>query len=198
MQFYSQYGQDQFIHANMPRGKFYVDIGAGDGIFLSNTYLFERLGWSGICVEPHDESFERLQKNRNGSLVNLCVWKESGVMVPFWSCGQPYLSGIPSCFKDHLSRAKGRLSGKKTISLKDLLIENNAPQKIDYLSLDTEGSELEILRGFDFSYVFRFITVEHNYSQRNEIKELLEEHGYIRVKTQSVDDWYAYRIPLLL
>jgi hypothetical protein len=54
---------------------------------------------------------------------------------------------------------------------------------IDYLSIDTEGSEFMILKDFDFArYTFRVITVEHNYtSQRRELFELLTSVGYQRV-----------------
>ena len=77
-----------------------------------------------------------------------------------------------------------------------LLAEHRAPQVVDYLSIDTEGSEYEILRKFDFnSYQFNCITVEHNFSkQRQKIFKLLSNAGYRRVYSEvsDFDDWYIH------
>lgn len=101
------------------------------------------------------------------------------------------------CYKDYHSES--RLSGKKyevqTISLYDLLIKYQAPKYIDYLSIDTEGSEYEILKVFNFEeFTFGVITVEHNFTlQRDKIFALLTSHGYKR-KYEDIsdcDDWYV-------
>jgi hypothetical protein len=79
-----------------------------------------------------------------------------------------------------------------TLSLMDLLDQQGAPAVIDYLSIDTEGSELAIQDGIDWSrYQFRCITVEHNFTeQRQGIQQLLEAQGYRRLE-QQWDDWYV-------
>ena len=84
-----------------------------------------------------------------------------------------------------------------TISLTDMLEKHKAPYLIDYLSIDTEGSEFDILASHDFSkYTFKVITVEHNYQpQRDLIHELLTKHGYVR-KFEDIslqDDWYVLK-----
>ena len=83
----------------------------------------------------------------------------------------------------------------QSISLNDLLIEAAAPAEIDYLSVDTEGSELEILGAFDFGrWEIKAITVEHNRTPlREEIRLLLTRHGYRRVwpEITRFDDWYV-------
>jgi hypothetical protein len=83
----------------------------------------------------------------------------------------------------------------RTISLLDLLRKYHAPTHVDYLSIDTEGSEYEILNAFDFTeYSFGVITVEHNYTpQRELIFELLSRNGYKRIYTEisRFDDWYV-------
>jgi hypothetical protein len=92
-----------------------------------------------------------------------------------------------------------RVSGKKykvqTISLLDLLKKYQAPKFIDYLSIDTEGSEFEILNAFNFNeYTFGIITVEHNFTfRRDMIYELLSKNGYVRKHEDisNVDDWYV-------
>ena len=76
-----------------------------------------------------------------------------------------------------------------------MLDKYNAPREIDYLSIDTEGSEFDILSHFDFNkYQFRVITCEHNFApQREEIFSLLTRNGYLRKfeNISNVDDWYV-------
>ena len=82
-----------------------------------------------------------------------------------------------------------------TISLNDLLAEHGAPEVIDYLSVDTEGSEFDILNALDFDrWSFRILTVEHNFApQREDIHALLTSKGYARVleDVSRFDDWYV-------
>jgi hypothetical protein len=84
----------------------------------------------------------------------------------------------------------------ETISLLDLLIQHNAPKHVDFLSVDTEGSEFEILNAFDFSqYTFGAICVEHNYlANRPHVKALLEANGYRQVYSElsDFDDWFLH------
>jgi hypothetical protein len=84
----------------------------------------------------------------------------------------------------------------ETLSLDDLLSQHNAPRDIGYLSLDTEGSELDILKAFDFdAYKIHVITVEHNHKPdlRSGIHSLLSQNGYKRVfaEVSDFDDWYV-------
>ena len=94
------------------------------------------------------------------------------------------------------NRRKGKKYEVKTITLESLLDEYNSPNIIDYLSIDTEGSEYDILKDFNFNkYQFKIITVEHNFSEnRVKIKSLLESKGYKRVyeNLSKFDDWYLY------
>jgi FkbM family methyltransferase len=91
-------------------------------------------------------------------------------------------------------RQDGRRYAVETISLHDLLRSHDAPISIDYLSIDTEGSEFPILDSFFPSHhEFRVITVEHNWTdQRTQIHRLLRSQGYSQVfKELSMrDDWY--------
>jgi len=83
----------------------------------------------------------------------------------------------------------------ETVSLNNVLEHHKAPKTIDYLSIDTEGSEFQILQALDFdAWTFRVITVEHNYTdQRSKIYELLTRNGYKRVleNISYMDDWYV-------
>ena len=93
------------------------------------------------------------------------------------------------------TRKDGERYAVQTISLVDLLDHWRAPRMIDYLSIDTEGSEFDILSSFDFAaYDIRLITVEHNHTdKRQELFDLLTSKGYQRKfeTLSNVDDWYA-------
>jgi len=195
---YSQFGQDEWVLKTIPDGKYFVDIGAGDGIRFSNTFALERAGWKGICVEPHLAQYRKLRQNRRCHRCRYAVAARSNTMVPFWEGlgGLNGLSGIVGYFQDDHRRnpSKGRIVARKTISLVDLLKKFGAPEAIDYLSIDTENSEYMILKAFDFSYTFKSITIEHNNleKKREATKRLLESHGYKRVGILEVDDLYLY------
>ena len=95
-------------------------------------------------------------------------------------------------------RAKGATYSVETVSLNDLLKSHNAPREIDYLSIDTEGSELEIVQAFDFTdYDIKIMTVEHNFVEpnRQEVFRLLTSKGFMRLfeAMSKFDDWYVKR-----
>jgi FkbM family methyltransferase len=196
----SQIRQDLFVlsQLNFKRGGFFVEFGATDGINLSNTYLLEKeFNWTGILAEPAKSYHKDLKSNRNANIETRCVWKDSTSTLTFNEINSTGLSTINE-FSDSDKWKDERKLGKKykvkTISLNKLLEDNNAPKVIDYLSIDTEGSEFEILSSFDFSkYSFNVITCEHNFTpQRKKIFELLSEKGYSRIYQDltQFDDWY--------
>jgi FkbM family methyltransferase len=198
----SQNRQDLFVLSELgfPTGGYFVEFGATDGSTGSNSYLLEKdFGWHGIVAEPARCWHERLRANRSCSIDTACVWRESGKMVSFSEVEKfPALSTI-STFRGSDSHSDERGSAKayqvETISLRDLLAKHGAPRDIDYISIDTEGSELDILQSFDFAeYRVRVITCEHNYTRaRDDIHTLLTGHGYKRKfePLSNYDDWYV-------
>lgn len=204
-QSHSQIFQDLFVQFILQekRNGFFIDFGATDGISMSNSYGLEKnLGWTGILAEPANCWQQKLKSNRNCSIDARCVWNKTGDLLTFKEVlGAAELSTI-----EHYATSDGHGRTRtetgvdyqvETISLNDLLKQHNAPITIDYLSIDTEGSEFEILRAFDFSaYDIRIITVEHNYTtSREKIYDLLTSTGYVRkLKILSqFDDWYIKR-----
>lgn len=197
----SQLFQDLFVLFTLrerQRG-FFVEFGVCDGLTLSNTLLLESsYGWRGIIAEPASCWHDRLKRNRTCAISTACVWSESGVALSFNQTNEPELSTINQ-FSDRDSHAVAREGGNQyqvdTLSLLDLLVKYEAPKTIDYLSIDTEGSELAILEAFDFSkYDIKIITVEHNFTpQREAICALLSRNGYTNKFTQfsAFDDWYV-------
>lgn len=197
----SQLGQDMFALSQLgfEEGGYFVEFGATDGIELSNSYVLEKhFGWSGIVAEPAKRWHKDLTANRHCHIETDCVWKESNATLTFNEADEDGYATIDSfSSKDVHSarRKKGRKYEVKTISLLDLLEKYRAPREISYLSIDTEGSEYDILSHFDFEkYSFRVITCEHNFTpSRERIHSLLTGHGYVRVLEEfsSFDDWYV-------
>lgn len=197
----SQIFQDVFVlHVlGTARPGFFVDFGATDGVFLSNSHLLESAhGWRGICAEPARNWHAALRANRPAALIDTrCVWTETGREITFRETDAKELSTIDSFAGSDANarqRSGARTYAVTTVSLDDLLAEHRAPAPFDYLSIDTEGSEYDILRAFDLRrYMPRVITVEHNFTpRRRDIHALLTAAGYRRVLTEvsQFDDWY--------
>ena len=199
----SQINQDFFVLTALgyKRNGFFVEFGAADGKSLSNTWLLEKsFDWTGILAEPGRCWREALRTSgRNAALEYDCVWTTTGETLNFVEPDSHLISTIED-FRDgdHLARFRSKASAStykvRTISLNDLLEKHRAPAEIDYLSIDTEGSEFDILNSFDFArYRFRAITCEHNFtSQRDEIHSLLTRNGYRQVFSElsQQDSWY--------
>jgi FkbM family methyltransferase len=197
----SELFQDLFVadKSNYKQKGFFVEFGAMNGFENSNTFMLEQqLNWSGILVEPSIKFQKELSSNRKRNRIdNRLVFSVTGQELLFNETVDSGLSTIDSFTE---SDSWNRISKDKyyvtSISLEDLLKEHEAPNKIDYLSIDTEGSELEILSNFNFSrYEINIITVEHNYSKnRKRLQNLLEEKGYVRhyEKLSKWDDWYIH------
>ncbi len=196
----AQLFQDLFVLFSLTQKSkgFFVEFGATDGVELSNTLLLERSHqWNGILAEPAKCWHKDLKLNRKCVIDTRCVWKKSGEVVEFNEVADRELSTITR-YSDQdghfVSRRTGRTYAVETVSLNDLLSGHGAPNSIDYLSVDTEGSELEILQAFDFhKYDVKIITVEHNFTvNRDRIQALLESKGFLRVfeRFSKWDDWY--------
>jgi FkbM family methyltransferase len=195
----SQIVQDLFVlsELNFKKNGFFVEFGATNGLTGSNTFLLEKnFDWNGILAEPAKQWHAELSKNRHVFIEKDCVWRASNETLIFNEIGG--LSTIDNFSNsDHhsLARTKGHKYKVNTISLIDLLDKYGAPRVIDYLSIDTEGSEFEILSTFNFKkYKFKVITCEHNFtSNREKIFNLLTDKGYVRKYSDvsKFDDWFV-------
>ena len=202
----SQVSQDLFVFyfsKNQKKG-FFIEIGACDGFNLSNTYMLEKVGWSGIICEPSKYWQMRIKK-RNCIINKKAVFSESGIKIKFDEFPtSPELSGFNK-YLDNDDNKEIRSKGYKseafqtyeveTITLNDLISENTDEKSIDYISIDTEGSEYEIIKNFDFNkYAVEIFTIEHNYmkEKRDKIYDLLTKNNYVRIfdNLSHWDDWY--------
>jgi len=196
----SQLRQDLFVlsELNFKKSGYFVEFGATNGLELSNTYLLEKtFGWEGILAEPAKCWHRALRDNRGCNIDTSCVWRDSGSVLTFNESSTAELSTINSYIKAdrHAHARKHKRSYcVDTISLNDLLEKYGAPDEIDYLSVDTEGSEFDILSNLDFErHQFKVITCEHNFTpMRQKILKLLTRHGYARkyLGFSKWDDWY--------
>ncbi len=199
--YYSQCGQDKMIHENYfwdYKSGVFVDIGAHDGITLSNSYFFEQeLGWTGICIEPIPEIFDQLVANRKCRCIQGCIANYSGdgqflrVVSPPGTYNIELLSGLEKYYHPlHFQRLNYELSRHggsvqsikvKCYLLNDVLKQNNITH-VNFLSIDTEGGEFEILSSIDFSQVqIDVITVEDNYND-SRFLPFLKEKGFCFVQ----------------
>ena len=159
--------------------------------------LEKKYAWNGVLAEPAKIWHSDLLKNRSASIDNRCVWSKSGEVLKFSEVSDAAEVSTLTNFTElnKQSAASGNIYEVSTISLNDLLAAVNAPQSIDYLSVDTEGSEHEILKYFDFErWDVSVISVEHNFFPvRDKIYQLLKSKGYVRKfpLLSRWDDWYV-------
>lgn len=195
---YSQNGQDRFVAEMVFAGKrngFFVEAGAGDGLWISNTLLLEqKYGWTGILIEP-TSAFAKLQQNRPCCRCDdscLASTQRLVTVVEIFDRGQAGISpnasqnlllsrtmdAAPPGLKDmnsYWGEAKAQYQ-KSAQPLVSVLEKHHAPNLIDYLSLDVEGFEYDILRTFPFDcYKFLCLGIER---PPRELAELLAWNGY--------------------
>lgn len=187
----SQFKQDQYLQQlffkNKRSGTF-VEVGAADGIQCSNTLFFERnLGWRGMCIEPSPEPFKKLRKNRKSICVNRAISDKAGN-------AQFVVSGLLSGLREpmdprHVERIKHTYKKNlHTITVQccrlDELMKQHNIKHVDYLSLDVEGGEMNVLRSINWDEVtIDVLSVEGNYSECWVAhRAFLAEKGYIFVR----------------
>jgi len=194
----SQSGQDKIIKEVFFRNKkngFFVEIGAFDGITGSNCFYFEKyLNWDGIAVEPSRIQFAKLQKNRKCKCFNDAI-SDKIENVDFVEVLEGYvqMSGINShSYKKTLQVINGNTQNKiqnystTTITFNDIVQDN---KNIDYLSVDIEGLELQVLNSIKFDdYEIKVLSLENNDQKEINFNKLLQDSGFMYFDTIGVDE----------
>ena len=174
--FFAQVGQDEIIMDLIGPGGYFLDLAANDAFDLSNTYGLEQNGWTGLCVEANPDYWFRLAHRKCkvvGALVGGTVEK---VKVKFYHGKLGPLGGIVGFDLKNEPDAVDRY----TAPFEDILLRNNVPSVIDYFSLDVEGAEYLVMKGFPFEkYRFKVMTVER---PGPELQELFRSKGYVFLK----------------
>lgn len=173
---------------------------------LSNSFLLEeKFGWTGVLAEPSPQWHAKLFANRpNAIILTDCIYSESGKKLDFFVSKEGVLSTLDEFKNSDIASMPGNTkarnaSGHKcevdTISLNDVISKYFDGTKIDYMSVDTEGSELLILKHFDFSkYAPKVVTVEHNFTDaEKELDKLFVKNNYCRFFKEftQFDAWYV-------
>jgi FkbM family methyltransferase len=180
----AQNGQDRYIldsffkneDGTLKTDGYFVDIGAHDGIESNASYAFEHLGWQGICIEPLPMQFNKLKNNRKAQCINATISNLNQSTVDFLEVtGSNYiemLSGIREKLDDgHIGRIDWESTKpeyinttKKIISISNYRFNDLISIKhIDFLSIDTEGCDQEILNSIDYEkYLIDVICFEDN------------------------------------
>ena len=197
IEYKSQYGQDKWIIEEIfpnKTGGYFVELAAGDGVFLSNTYTLEKyFNWNGICIEPNSYSFDVLQKNRK------CICDNNVIMEDDFEIDFVEYEMVTN-YEHLLSTVLGTSNSnfpikntkkRKTISLNTLLDKYNAPYEIDYISLDVEGSEIYILQDFlpnNKRKIFNW-TIEVNPGEPNEsaILNWMKSYNYTLIEKNGLN-----------
>lgn len=174
---------------------FYIELGANNGFRQSNTYYLElKKNWRGILIEAAKENFLSCIKyrgKRNIIHCNACVsfkynqkfvnMKYADLMTTSLNLQNDIhdLAGHLRTAKNHLSkRNKPYLFKAIAKTLTQILNESNAPKIIDFLSLDVEGAEIEVLKGIDFNkYIFKYMLIESRNIEH--IQKYLKKNNYL-------------------
>lgn len=175
---YAQGMEDMYLFRLFGRDYrgYYVDVGANDGIFVSNTYALYRQGWRGICVEPNPRAFPLLQRRRGGDIcLNVAVGDSVGSVELSWQGGITEGSAVRP------SPVAGQSCRVELATLGTLLATHNAPADIDLLTIDVEGMEHHVLQGMDWvAHRPRLVIIEYNSEGQvnHEAFDLLLQQGY--------------------
>ena len=196
LQWYGELGQDRFV-AEVLQNKtngYFVEFGAMNGREYSNTYTFEKhFGWQGIVSEPNPRFHSELMQNRSCVIDNRAFWHTSGLQMDFVCRHHGY-----SVLGENIITADDQIIKVETVGLNDVLELYRAPNVIDYISMDTEGTELDILIPFDWTrWQVLIWTIEHNYHEpaRSNIRETMFAHDYklVRETDSKYDDWFVHK-----
>lgn len=202
--YFSQYAQDKFLNEivfNNKKNGFFIDIGAHDGISFSNSLFFEKFNnWSGICVEPNPLVFSKLISNRKSINLNVCIGNENK-KVKFTQIEgySEMLSGITEKYDErHIQRINNDLlvkGGKKSEIEVDMIsldtIDGLKNKKIDFISIDTEGNEFDIVSAINFGVLdIKSLVIENNYKD-NRIQEYLNSFGFELIYNLDCDEVFV-------
>ena len=203
---YSQLGQDLLALSMAPEMQpgFYIEIGGGDPERSSNSFLLQsRFNWRGVIVEPNPELAQLIKLKRSGPyaplVIEKAISKQTGYEL-FLKAGllgtlSRYIDGDEHSKKRKLNRSKESVIKVETISPDDF-VSGYLPVDctVDFLSIDTEGAEWEIIKSWPFKSIRpKVMVIEHN--NRNWYQDLVDfciSNGYIHVlkNISKFDAWF--------
>ena len=211
--YYSQCGEDEFLNNNFFKNKqngVYIELGALDGVLYSNTKFFQdALNWSGILIEPHPIKFKSLEQNRPNNFLfnNLVSCHETPLEFRYFVDRHAAVSGVENTLTDHhfeayfespnpfiksLPQSKIVLNPVKLIDI----VKSTNLTHIDFLSLDVEGHEYEVLQSWDFSIPIDIILIETlgvEPEKDEKCRNYLINNNYIFITSYKHNEIYALK-----
>ena len=169
---------------------YFVEVGANDPVEGSQTWHLEALGWTGVLIEPLPLLAEQLRSARKARVVECaCSSPENA-----GSTREFFVAGALSSFDPNLMEARATAQGSITVSVKTLdqvLDEANAPTPIDFLSIDVEGHEVDVLKGFDLGrWRPRLLLLEDHLLSLDKHR-FIAASGYKLFRRTALNNWYV-------
>jgi FkbM family methyltransferase len=204
--YHSQRGQDYFVDRELGRRAhgFFVDVGANHPTEINNTYYFERSGWNGLSFEPQEHLCALFKKQRRTPVLPYVLGPHEGevefatVESTDWEHALSGVSDVVELGVPALQNRPVRLSMKSMRRLDNVLLEHGITQ-VDFMSIDVEGFELEVLKGLDFQKVrVDVLIVENDRTPFGDetIRRYLRSKGYRHIARLSGDDVFRLRSQL--
>ena len=194
----SQNGEDRWLdaHFGAKRAGFFVEVGAYDGVNLSNTYHFEQNGWIGVLVEPDPDMAERCRRDRPRSSTFQCAAGDGAGEISFFKVagGEAYsTTSLTVAHRERLDRM-GLAWREIRVAVRtlDSILEEAHASNVDFVSIDVEGGELAVLQGFDIRrWKPGVVIVETNATVRSaEVRRYFVANGYAYSHSIDVNDFY--------
>lgn len=185
---FSQFKQDYYLFtrhfAELKRPGVYLDVAANEPVGISNTYFMDRcLRWKGVCVEGNPTYYERIYRLRSCHIVPTCVGRRDGEVVEFGLSGGS--GGILGKSNKHMEKwIKGNVHvptiKSRCTTIQSVLDRGNI-RIVDYMSLDVEGHELDVLMGIDWSRTrINVMSIEISGNSIEKIEKWMIKIGYKR------------------
>jgi FkbM family methyltransferase len=202
--FYSQFGEDKVLFEIFQRktSGVCVDVGANNGVDDSISLFFEKIGWKCILVEPNPSLCQGMRAVRNALIYECAASNQSGTATLYVVEGAARSDGLSTISTDKKNHDRIKSYGfvsrpvqVRTMTLDEILADAQVDSDIDFISIDVEGHEYEVLEGFSPErWKPKIMLLEDNTNFENNImSEHLKKFGYVRFLRTGVNDWYAHQ-----
>jgi FkbM family methyltransferase len=172
------------------RSGFFVEVGANQPRHQSQTWHLEQLGWRGVLVEPQPDLAEELSRRRTAKVFAVACSspQNAGKRMRFHVAGAHSSLDrnrmAPGTQPEHLIEVPVR-------PLDDILVQAEAPAGFEFLSIDVEGHELEVLSGFDLArWRPRLVLIEDHVANLNKHR-FMKNAGYRLIRRFEYNGWYV-------
>ena len=181
-----------------------IEVGAANGIKGSNTLYFEERGWDALCIEPNPEHQESLEKYRRYVRYFACGATKGRLPLTIYKVGEKNISSSLTSLRpdhrlveDHKDIINDTYETEVSVETLTHILTHEvtgtpfeSATEIDFISIDTEGTELDVLKGLDFSaYSVKLFVVENNYEDAD-IEEYMKSKGYVRDQRYKINEFY--------